>query len=291
MSIQKIQHLLLVAITLLGFSCASAEDTFQPRSLYPYSFGDLDKVSVDDAVALVTKHGYSGITANARGEKSLKRLSQYIAKSEELGDSFKVYSVHLAHRFDQYGFDVSNHFAAIDIISGKKVDGKQMQLWVWFRDRDGTVSEEQLEEVIRKVLTYAESKDVQLVLYPHENNMMLDADDAFAMAERINHPNLGIAYNLTHELNENHDDQIEEIYERVKSRVVAMTVSGVTDEVKFGDLGKSTYDHRRYMRMIKNSDFKGPIGYINFQLTNPPDYLKRGIDYWNALCKEVGLTN
>ena len=43
------------------------------------------------------------------------------------------------------------------------------------------------------------------------------------------------------------------------------------------------------MRLIKESDFDGPIGFINFRLPNPEDYLARTMTHWTELCEEVGL--
>jgi hypothetical protein len=54
-------------------------------------------------------------------------------------------------------------------------------------------------------------------------------------------------------------------------------------------LDKSAYDLRPYMKLIKKSSYDGPVGFINFRLENPEDYLKRSIDRWNELCMEVGL--
>ena len=55
-------------------------------------------------------------------------------------------------------------------------------------------------------------------------------------------------------------------------------------------LDESEYDLRPFMRLIKDSDYKGPIGFINFKPpTAPEDYLKRTMQRWNELCREVGL--
>lgn len=35
--------------------------------------------------------------------------------------------------------------------------------------------------------------------------------------------------------------------------------------------------------------FEGPIGFINFKLPKPTDYLERTIKRWKELCQEVGL--
>jgi hypothetical protein len=54
-------------------------------------------------------------------------------------------------------------------------------------------------------------------------------------------------------------------------------------------LDESGYDSRQFMGLIESSGFQGPIGFLNFKLANPEDYLERTIARWNELCQEVGL--
>ncbi|NVJ59386.1 MAG: metallophosphoesterase [Gammaproteobacteria bacterium] len=256
----------------------------KPRAIYPYSFGGLENLSAAKAVGLLTDLGYSGITVEARGKASLKRLAEYQQFSEQLGDQFSVVAAFMSHRFGEYGFNDADHRAAIDQLAGK-----EGQLWVWFRDDRGNVSRSQLENFVRQILDYATSKNVKLVLYPHENNMMETATEVYQLAEKINHPNLGIAFNLTHELNAGKGGQLSESINQVKDRIVAMTVSGANNNTNILSLDESRYDLKPYLRLIKSSGFSGPIGFLNFKLSNPADYLDRSFEEWQQLCKEVGL--
>jgi hypothetical protein len=53
---------------------------------------------------------------------------------------------------------------------------------------------------------------------------------------------------------------------------------------------ESGYDLRPFMRHIKASDYRGPIGFINFKPTSAPeDHLVRTLKRWQELCTEVGL--
>ncbi len=255
-----------------------------PRGLYTYSFGGLESMSVQNAVGLLNGLGYAGIAVEARGADSLSRLAQYQNWSQQLGDDFSVMSAFMAHKFGDYGFDDSDHRKAIDRLSGK-----EGQLWVWFRDNKNNVTSAQLENFIRKILDYATSKGVEVVLYPHVNNMMPTAVSAFNMAEKINHPNLGIAFNLTHELNAREGNDVAENFAKVKDRVRAVTISGSRNGNHILPLDNSAFDLKEYMLSIKASDFEGPVGFLNHKLENPSDYLERSIDAWNTMSLEVGL--
>jgi sugar phosphate isomerase/epimerase len=255
-----------------------------PRGLYTYSFGGLESMSVQDTVGLLTDYGYTGIAVKARGSDFLNRLDQYQNFSAQLGDDFNVISAFLAHKFGDYGFDDSGHRKAIDRLSGKGG-----QLWIWFRDDQNNVTTNQLESFIRQILDYAVSKNVKVVLYPHVSNMMDTVTDTYAMANKINHPNLGIAFNLTHELNAGQGNLISQNFTNVKDRVMAVTISGSKNGEHVQSLDNSSYDLSAYIRQIKASGFDGPVGFLNHRLTNPEEYLKNSIDTWNNLSLEVGL--
>ena len=89
-------------------------------------------------------------------------------------------------------------------------------------------------------------------------------------------------------------------FEKAKHRIAAIIISGAqieldrksvrtTNASTIKSLDESEYDLRPYMRLIKQSGFEGPIGFINFRLPTPKDYLERTMKRWESLCKEVGL--
>jgi len=94
---------------------------------------------------------------------------------------------------------------------------------------------------------------------------------------------------------------LEQTFEKAKHRISAIIISGSQIELDrtsvrtmnastIKSLDDSEYDLRPYMRLIKQSGFEGPIGFINFKLpTTPKDYLERTIKRWEELCQEVGL--
>jgi hypothetical protein len=69
---------LLVLIGIGDVLHAQAEN--EPRSLYTYSFGGIEAMEVGDAVEMLDDLGYAGIAVEARGEKSLNRMSEFLGK-------------------------------------------------------------------------------------------------------------------------------------------------------------------------------------------------------------------
>jgi sugar phosphate isomerase/epimerase len=270
----------------------------EPRSLYVYSFGGIEQMEVAAAVEMLGELGYAGIAAESRGEVALARLSEYCEWSEQKGDDFEIVSAFMAHRFDRYGLSDAGHRAAID-----RIAGTGGHLWVWVRDvlQDGSITDATVEAFIRGILEYAVSKSVKVVLYPHYNTYFPTTKDALPLVEKINHPSLGIAINLCHELMSDKGEVLEQTFEEAKDRIFAIIVSGSKVELDrtsvrtmnrstIKSLDDSPYDLRPYLRLIKTSGFEGPIGFINFkQATAPQDYLEKTMIRWRELCEEVGL--
>jgi sugar phosphate isomerase/epimerase len=272
-------------------------DYNEPRSLYTYSFGGLEGLEVGDAVELLDYFGYMGVAVEARGAGALKRLSEFYEWSERKGDGFEVVSAYMAHRFGQYGFSDAGHRAAIDLLAGKGGT-----LWVWVRDdlQDGSVTDTKVEQFIEGIVEYAVSKDVKIILYPHYNTYYPSVEDVLPLVKEINHPSCGIAINLCHELMSDKGDVLENSFEIARDHIAAIIISGAQIELDrssvasmnastIKSLENSEYDLRPYMRLIKQSGFEGPIGFINFRLSKQADYLERTMNRWEQLCRAVGL--
>lgn len=300
--LKSMSHKPLVALLLLSLGFAAvplqAGPTNEPRDLYVYSSGGIEDLEVGAAVDMLDRLGYGGIAAEARGEHSLNRLDQYYESADRKGEDFEVVAAFMAHRFDRFGFSDAGHKAAID-----RMAGKGGTIWVWVRDvvQDGSITEAMVEDFIRGILDYAVSKGVKVVLYPHFNTFYPTTLDALPLVEKIDHPSLGIAVNLCHELMSDKGHILEQTFEKAKHRLSAVIISGsaveldrtsvrTTNRSTIKPLDESAYDLRPYMRLIKDSGFQGPVGFINFNIPGPPEeYLKRTMMRWRELCREVGL--
>lgn len=283
---------------LFGFhAIAQKKSNKESRALYTYSFGGLEKMEVDEVVQTLEDLGYAGIAVEARGEASLQRLDRFMELSDEKGDDFQIYAAYMSHRIDKYGFSDAGHKAAIDRIAGKGID-----FWVWIRDAkpDGTVTDEKVEAFFKGILDYAISKDVKVVLYPHYNTYYQTTLEALELVEKFDHPSFGVAINLCHELMSDQGPILKKTFKKAGDKVAAVIVSGALEELDrtsvrtmnastIHSLEDSEYDLKPYLKLIKKSSYKGPVGFINFKLPEPKKYLKNTKEEWDVLCEEVGL--
>ena len=296
----KIKKIMLLAIGcfIIGLNTiAQTAAEKESRALYTYSFGGLEEMEVKDVVETLEGLNYGGIAVETRGEAALKRLDSFMELSDQKGDDFEVYTAFMSHRFDKYGFSIEGHKAAIDRIAGKGID-----FWIWGRDgaQDGSVTKEKVERFYKSILDYAISKDVKVVLYPHYNTYYPTTMDGLVLVEKFDHPSFGIAINLCHELMSDKGPDLEATFKRANDKVRAVILSGAILELDrtsvrtmnastIHSLDDSEYDLRPYLKLIKESDYKGPVGFINFKLPEPKEYLKKSKNRWDELCEEVGL--
>ena len=290
-----------ILILLVGAPSAKLSGAEQTvRSIYTYSFGGLENMEPRAAVELLDGLGSAGLAVEGRSEESLKRMDAYYALSEQDEYDFKVFYGYMAHRFDKYGFDDAGHRAAIDRLSPH-----QGTLWVWVRDaeQDGSITDERVEQFIRGILDYAITKEVKIILYPHYNTYFPTTKDALRLVNKIDSPSLGIAINLCHELMSDRGPELTQTFALAQDRLAAVILSGSLIELDRTDvrtmnastilsLDESVFDLKPFVQLIKDSGFKGPVGFINFKpQREPADYLQRTMMRWRELCAEVGLYN
>lgn len=294
---KRVMQIWLPTMILAGVGLGSvATAKSDARSLYTYSFGGLENMAPTEVVTLLTHLGYGGLAVEARGEESLKRLNAFHELSAET--DLEIVAGFMAHRFDKYGFSDGDHRAAID-----RLAPHGGTLWVWVRDveQDGSITDEKVESFIRGILEYAESKGVKIVLYPHYNTYYPTTLEALPLVEKIDSPSLSIGINLCHELMSDQGHRLAETFAAAQHRLGAVILSGSLIELdrtsvrSMNDstilsLDESEYNLRPFMRLIKESGFEGPVGFINFNPeTEPKDYLSRSMKEWRRLCAEVGL--
>jgi sugar phosphate isomerase/epimerase len=300
---------LLALLLFLGLAFATqAHSGKTARALYTFGFGGLENMEAAKAATLLDKLGYAGIALNGRGKKALGRLDQYYQWSERKGADFKIEAAFIIHNFDKFGFSDARHKAAIDHLAGKNA-----AIWVLINNpkQDNSITFEKVEQFIMGIVKYAYSKGVKVILYPHFDTYFQTTDDALKFVKKVNHPSLNTAIILHHELLSNKGDVLKKTFNNARGKIGAIILSGSpigsdqanqthssngdvmnrvsTMKTTILSLDESIYELKPFMQLIKTSGFEGPIGFLNYKLTNPEEYLVKSIKRWHELCEEVGL--
>lgn len=285
----------------------------QERGFYPFGFGGLEKIEVDSAVNILMKHEYSGVLPEVGGrtQDDLKRLSQYLDRSEKEGDPFKLMGVYTNHKIfkEGHGYDDSFQKQIIDTLASRGGG----RLWVAVRavqNQNDPVNYPKVDQFIKGIFEYAmegqnngKSKNVDIIFYPHVNNAYESTIEAMPLVEEINNPRFKVAINLIHEYHAGRADStsLAETFELAKGHIGAVLIGGIQTGSDFSilSLEESQYDLKPFMSILNKSDFKEPVGFINFEIPDvqsgalvyPESYLKNSIDEWSVLCTEADIND
>jgi len=261
-------------------------------SLAAYNFGSLGKLSPEAQIDLLKKTGYKGIILSCETKEDFQNLDKYIEKAEKIKD-FKIDAV-----FERYNFTDSSERKERWRKVVDKISGNGTQLWIIFGKKVEGMTDGFIEEKLREIVSYSALKGVQVVLYPHSKCYIASAEEALPFIEKIGHPNLKLAVHLCHEIRAGNGSRMEQVFERVKDPIGAVTLAGTDSVADFSapklmdsstikPLGQGNYDFNLFIEPLRNSGYKGVVGFINFKIEEDPEtYLDASMKVWRTLTKQ-----
>jgi len=264
------------------------------RGLCPFSMGGLKEKTGSESAALLTEIGYAGIILRPN---NVQHLNEYLDVSDSYGEKFQVHAVYIALNMERQGMDLKKIKDVIDVLAAR---GGGI-LWMSIKQGGSTEPIETANELYQQVVEYAAGKNVDVVLYPHGGDYYYtNAKPALPLINQVDNPRFKIMINLPHELGAKEESTLEETFEKAKGKIGAIVITGAKSANTGAavPLSLSKYDLRKFMGLIRDSEWKGPIGYINpFResfhpddgIPFPQDYLTHDMKEWKKLCDEVGL--
>lgn len=297
----------VVLLTLAGI--CSGEEMNQPHDFVAFGFGGLETMPVNDAVDLLMNLGYAGVVPEGRDGSALARLEEYLDRSELEGDDFTVPAYYLNHKIylPDNAYDDSVHKAVIDILAARGGGTIWMAVRA-VRNQSDPVDYKRVNDFIKGVFAYATGVDgdgnyrnVNIVFYPHVNNAYESTVQALPLVEEINDPRFTVSINLVHEYHADRSDDASLIdtFSQARGRIGAIILCGIktTGDFSILSLEDSEHDLKPFMRLVGNSEYTGPVGFINFAIPEdtddgvdyPEEYLAGSLTEWESLSNEVGL--
>lgn len=273
----------------------------QARALSPFNMGGLKAKGSNETVALLTELGYAGIILRPN---NVQHLNEYLDLSDRYGENFEVHAVYMAHNMELDGRNIGKITAIIDALAARGGG----TLWMSIKKGGSTEPIKIANDLYREVLEYAlnkdangNSKNIDLVLYPHGGDFYYtNVKPALALIKQVNNPRFKIAINLPHELGAKEEGALNDTFEKAKGSIGAVVLAGAKSPSTGMaiPLSLSKYDLRKFMKLVRDSEWKGVIGFINpiregvysdDGIPFPQDYLTHDMQEWKELCAEVGL--
>jgi sugar phosphate isomerase/epimerase len=276
---RQIKALLCLGAALLGAiqSAESREGFRYDWPLFTYNFGGLEKLSIEEQVKMLHRHGYAGLAVDVGGAAKLAEFDRYRAAAQQV-DGFKIYAAFYRFNYDEKTGISRDWMQVVDRLAGTGTD-----LWLISGKPQPGLTPELLEKEIRAVVDYAATKSLKVTLYPHSKNAIATAEEALAYVEKINRQNLDLAVHTCHEIRAGNANRIEEVLENVKAHLGYVTIAGsdnIPNQINGSEWEYSTlkplyrgnFDLTRVLKKLRSLDYHGAIGFINHRITEAPEF-------------------
>jgi sugar phosphate isomerase/epimerase len=287
-------------LLLIGFIACSPtknsdklSNTNKNWPIASYNYGGLEKKTPLEQIQLLENSGYNGIVIKSEKIEDFNSLDEFI-RLDESNSKFKITAIFERYNFTDPTERKERWKKVID-----KIANKGIQIWIIFGKKTEGITDTFIEEKLREITKYAAQNKVEVILYPHSDCYIASAEEALPFVEKINAPNLKLALHLYHEVRAKNGNRIDEVFEKVKYHLGAVSLAG-TDTVadytnaKTRDLstikplGFGNFDLTLFIGALKKSKYSGTVALMNFGITESPEiYLPRSLSQWNTLVEKT----
>jgi sugar phosphate isomerase/epimerase len=268
--------IVLANINARGFDGGAAAGL--PNSIFAYEFGD------------ITPEQQAGFTREYGFEGTVFDHAQHIPERLRALDE-----AHLQLLFLWLTVDISNGQIKYEpgmeaAIEGLR--GRGTVVWVAIQG-EGAGAEERTIQAVDRISDLASRSNLRVALYPHYGFYLARFKDVVRVAERAGRSNVGVTFNLCHELRSGFDPQFNQILDSAMPRLYGVTINGADRQGQdwntlIQPLGRGDYDVGALVRIISKAGYRGPFGIQCYGLKGDPGvYLKQSMAAWRAISARV----
>ncbi|HBN76529.1 MAG TPA: hypothetical protein DD473_12065 [Planctomycetaceae bacterium] len=262
-------YYLIISFILTMCVTARADDAFKPE-FYAF-FNGMPPMSYEDEAIMLKGLGYNGISQIYGGGDELEQRVDVYRKH-----GLKVLSVYLG---------ASDKPINANLVKSLE-NGGMIELTV------KNISPEVIES-IRQTAEMAAQLNIRVAVYPHHGNAVATMPQAIDLVEKVNHPNLGIMFNLCHFLKNEKAENLESVLGKAAPYLFSVSTCGANLDGKNWDtliqtLDKGTFPQKRLFAALKKLNFTGPVGLQCFAVKGDKrTNLKNSIDAWKTILNEL----
>ena len=208
------------------------------------------KWTPEEQALVVSELGFAGIGYSGTEDLDV-RLKAFGAIDERI---FNIYVPCYVDREPAIGEDLK---AAIKLLEGTGVT-------IWLTVQGKSESDAKAVAVVREVGALAAKHGVQVALYPHAGFFVADIADALRVVKQVKMDNVGVTFNLCHELKAGNEARFDELLAAAKPHLFLVSINGADHEGGWDKLiqplGKGPFDVEGLLRKILTMGYEGPIG-------------------------------
>lgn len=174
----------------------------------------------------------------------------------------------------------------------RELKGRGTVVWLAIKG-GGEGAEQRAIEAVRKVSDVAAESNLRVALYPHYGFYMPTLKDALRIAGEAQRSNLGVTFNLCHELRSGLDPDIQDSLQRALPRLYGVTINGADREGHDWDrliqpLDRGDFNVVALLRTMVKIGYRGPVGLQCYGIKEDPRiYLPRSMNAWRKMSAEI----
>lgn len=159
---------------------------------------------------------------------------------------------------------------------------------VWLTVQGRAPDDARAVAIVREIGTAAARSGVRVALYPHKGFHVATAEDALRVVRQVALPNVGLTFNLAHELAAGHADRVEATLTTCAPHLMLVSINGADHAGGWKELiqplDAGAFDLRRVLRTLDTIGYRGPVGLQCFAIPGEPEaLLTRSIGAWRKL--------
>ncbi len=255
-----------------------------PNSVFAYEFGD---ITPEQQAGFAREFGFAG-TVFDHAQQIPERLRALDEAHLQL--FFLWLTVDISHGQIKYEPGME---AAIEALQGRGT-----VVWVAIQGDDaGGGAEERTIQAVDRVSDLAARSNLRVALYPHYGFYLARFRDVVRVAERVGRSNVGVTFNLCHELRSGFDPKFPQLLDEAIPRLYGVTVNGADRHGQdwstlIQPLGRGDYDVTDLVRTITKAGYRGPFGIQCYGLKGDPAvYLKQSMATWRVVSMRAAQVN
>lgn len=177
----------------------------------------------------------------------------------------------------------------------RMLKGSETIIWLTLRDGKSGQQDKEAGQVVREIAEMAAESGLKVSLYPHAGFYVATAEDAVRVAKSVNLPNVGVSINLCHELFAGNSGRLAEVVKTAGPYLNLVSINGASPIPGKGPkawdtlpLGSGSFDTEGFLRLIRDSGYRGPIGHQFFAVAGDDQVkLTRAIESWKITKPQV----
>jgi sugar phosphate isomerase/epimerase len=248
----------LVALAVLAAALPARLRASETPELFAFDNGvGRSAWSGERQAATLRALGYQGITYNYTTPAD---IAARVAAIQQAG--LRMYGLYAPARLDQ-----AETFAPGLAETVRALRGTGAVLWL-IVPKPAKAGHHDAEVVakIQAASDLAASAGLRVVLYPHKGFFVADVEHAYRLAVAAQRANVGVTFNLCHELAAGNGARLPALLRQVAPLLQMVSLNGATDKPggTWDDfiqvLGQGQYDVAALLRTLREINYRGPIG-------------------------------